>query len=385
MKSVYLDHNATSPLRAEARAALLHALDRVQGNPSSVHTSGRSARMLLDEARERVAGALGVQEEEILFTSGGTEADNLALMGGMGGLGPGASLVTSPVEHAAVLTAAKELQHRGCEVQYARVDRAARLDTEHLLDVLTGGGMLALMAANSEVGTVYDLSAVNEGMQERFADRKPLFFTDAVQALGRIPIDLVGWGVDLAAFSAHKIGGPMGIGVLYRRAGTALEPRLFGGGQEGGLRAGTENVAGIYSASIAIELAVQEQGNFAERSLELTCQLWQQLVENVVDIRINGPQVHEPDRLPNTLNVRLNGVEGQVLVTKLDLLGLQASAGSACASGSVEPSPVLRAMGFNDADARSGLRLSLGRDTNEKDINTAVEILSKTTRAARNS
>ncbi|HPF12952.1 MAG TPA: cysteine desulfurase family protein [Planctomycetota bacterium] len=386
MKRVYLDHNATSPLRPEARSAWIDALDRVQGNPSSVHASGREARRLLDDARERVAGALGVLEDEVLFTSGGTEADNLAILGGLASLGPKARLVTTSVEHAAVLTPARELERQGVAVERIAVDPMGRLDLDAFQAAVGAHSLAAAMAANSEVGTLTDLEALVGALRAKFrpSDRV-LVFTDAVQALGRVPVDLRAWNVDLAAFSAHKVGGPTGVGVLFRKQGTALEPRLMGGGQEGGLRAGTENVPGIVAASIAIELAVREQAEFALRTAELVGKLFLLLREEVPGVVLNGLPLDSTDRLPNTLNVRLPNQEGQVLVTKLDLLGLQASAGSACASGSLEPSPVLKAMGQSDQEARSGLRLSLGRESCEQDIHTAVDILSKTVGHRRNS
>ncbi|MEZ5975047.1 MAG: cysteine desulfurase family protein [Planctomycetota bacterium] len=380
---VYLDHNATSPLRPEARAALIEALDRVQGNASSAHAAGREARTLLDEARERVAGALGILEDEILFTSGGTEADNLALLGGLASLPTNGKIITTSIEHPAVLVPTCELERRGRDCHRLAVDPQGRPDLEELLTVSGPADLLALSVANGEVGTTVDLA----GLESRWSagNRPGVLFTDAVQALGRIPVDLRAWGVHFAAFSAHKVGGPTGIGVLYRRQGTPLEPRLWGGGQEGGLRAGTENVPGIVAASVAIELAVKEQPEFASRTSALMAELYAALRAAGVDFELNGPEPGDPDRLPNTLNVRLPHVDGRVLVTRLDRLGLQASAGSACASGSIEPSPVLKALGQTDQEARAGLRLSSGRTTIHKDIHTAVDILSKTITSAPNS
>ena len=306
-------------------------------------------------------------------------------MAGVASLSPKASVVTTAVEHTAVLTAAKQLEHAGHPIHIAPVDSEARLDIAQAISLASEGGLVAAMAANSEVGTITDLEGLSGGLKERFGDGRPRLFTDAVQALGRIPVDLPAWGVDYASFSAHKIGGPCGIGFLFRKQGTPLEPLLWGGGQEGGLRAGTENVAGIVAASVAVEFAVLEQAEYAGRTSKLLMRLWQQLVDNIPGIVLNGPELQAHDRLPNTLNVRLPSTEGPVLVTKLDLLGLQASAGSACASGSLEPSTVLQAMGQTDQEARSGLRLSLGRTSTEKDINTAVDILSKSVGRERNS
>jgi cysteine desulfurase len=384
LKPLYLDHNATTPLRPEARDAWLDAVDRLQGNPSSVHAAGREARAMVDEARERLAGALEVLEDEILFTSGGTESDNLAILGGMASLSPGARLITTSVEHPAVLEAVRPLEAAGTVVERVGVQASGHVDLEQLVETCRPGDMLATMAANNEIGTITDLKALSGRLEHTFGSQRPLFFTDAVQALGRIPVRLKDWGVNLAAFSAHKVGGPPGVGLLYRKQGTPLEPRQWGGGHEGGLRAGTENVPGIVSASIAIELAVKEQEAYAEHTRELLIHLWQQLVEKIPEVRCNGPQVQDPLRLPNTLNLQLPQTEGLVLITRLDLLGLQASAGSACASGSLEPSHVLKALGMSDQQARAGLRISLALTTTKSVINSAVEILSRICTSSHN-
>lgn len=360
MAAIYLDHNATSPLREEARDALLAALELGPLNASSAHAAGRAARALLDEARERVAAALGVAEEEVLFTSGGTEALNLAIAGSVG---PRAGVAASAVEHPAVLAA--------CE-RHAGALKSLPVDAEGGLlpvDAPLGVDLVAVQAANSETGTLQDLPALRERL-----GGLPLL-VDAVQALGKVPVDLEAWGADLAAFSAHKVGGPAGVGVLVRRGSHALRPLQVGGGQEDGLRAGTEGVAAIHAASIAIELAVREVAETGARLEELTALLWSELQEAVPGIECNGRRPGAPGRLPNTLNVALPGCDGRVLVTRLDLAGLQASAGSACSSGSLEPSPVLLAMGQDRERARRGLRLSCGRTTTHNDIHKAVEIL----------
>ncbi len=361
MDAIYLDHNATSPLREEAREALLTALELGPLNASSAHAAGRAARALLDEARERVAGAIGVAEEEVLFTSGGTEALNLAVAGSVG---PGGRVAASAVEHPAVLAA--------CE-RHAGALECLPVDAEGGLRPIEGpleADLVAIQAANSETGTVQDLPALSAALRGGC----PLL-VDAVQALGKVPVDLVAWGADLAAFSAHKVGGPAGVGVLVRRGGHRLSPLLVGGGQEDGLRAGTEGVAAIHAASVAIALAVEELEAAQARLAELTAMLWSRLQEAIPGIECNGRPPGAPGRLPNTLNVALPGCDGRVLVTRLDLAGLQASAGSACSSGSLEPSPVLLAMGQDRERARRGLRLSCGRTTSHSDIHNAVEIL----------
>lgn len=375
---VYLDHNATTPMRPRVREVLVELLDELGGNPSSVHAAGRRARAVLDEARARVAAALGVPEEGIVFTSGGTESINTALRGALRAAGPGLGLATVASEHSAVLETARALAAEGRPLEIAPVDHRGVADIERLLAAARTAGvrLVAVAAANNEVGALADLVALGEGLRAIGEPNRPLLFTDACQALGRIPLDLAGWGIDLAAFSAHKLGGPPGVGVLYRRPGVPCEPLLTGGGQEMGLRAGTENVPAIAAAALAIELAVAEREAFASRVAGLVRELWKGLAEAIDGIELLGPPLDAP-RLPNTLNVLLPKVDGRVLVTRLDLEGLEASAGSACSSGSLEPSHVLLAMGLDPERARAGLRLSLGRTSGREDVRNAVDILGR--------
>jgi cysteine desulfurase len=383
MPRVHLDHNATTALRPEVRAHWLERQDALAGNASSVHSAGRAARAVLDEARERTAAALGVHEEEIVFTSGGTESNNLALFGSLADP-RGAALVTSAIEHSTVLAAAEELERRGARVTRVGVDREGNPDLDALVRSATekGTALVSVMSANNEIGTVVDLARIAARLEE-CGRARPRLHTDAVQALGRIPVALRASGVDLATFSAHKVGGPLGVGVLYRRRGVALRPIFFGGGQENELRPGTENVPAISAASLAIELAVAEEPEFRARTLALSRTLWEGLRARVGDVELVGPPLDLASRLPNTLNVSARGIDGRMLVARLDLEGLEASAGSACASGSLEPSHVLLALGLPAERARSGLRLSLGRATSAQDIHSAVDILSRTLVAAR--
>jgi len=377
VRRVHLDHNATTPMRPEVRARLEEVLDGPAANPSSLHASGRLARLLVDEARERTAAALGVHEDEIVFTSGGTESNNLALLGG---LPPGTALVTSAVEHSSVLEPARHLERLGAPWRRVPVDASGSVDPAAVLERAREGspraGLVSLMAANNEVGTVQPLAEVGELLAA--LDERPLFHSDAVQALGRLEVPLRSWGVDLASFSAHKLGGPQGVGVLFRRAGVEVRPLLLGGGQEGGLRPGTEDVAAIVAASHAIELAVRDRAAFSSRAAELGRGLWEGLQAAFPEARLLGPPIDASARLPGTLSVLLPHVEGKVLVTRLDLEGLEVSAGSACASGSLEPSHVLIAMGLDEERARAGLRLSIGRETTWTDVAQAVEIVRRT-------
>ena len=380
MERIYLDHNATSPLREEAKSALLDALDRYGGNPSSIHQPGREARQALDEARERVAASLRVHEDEVIFTSGGTESNNLALRGALRSLGPSTTITTTAIEHSAVLSVARELATAEHPLEVLSVDDAGRIDLDKIHEEGSTPRLVSVMAVNNEVGTIADLARIRERVSP---SRERVLHTDAVQALGRIPVDLEAWGAQLATFSAHKVGGPVGMGVLVRRSGTPLVASSIGGEQEAGMRAGTENVPAIVAGAIAIELAVREQADFARRTRELSLLLWDRIREALPGVRLVGPPIDAHDRAPNTINVRVPDVDGHVLVTRLDLAGLSVSAGSACASGSLEPSHVLIAMGYDTEEARAGLRISLGRSTTTEDIHNAVDIMRKTLRRQR--
>lgn len=384
MRRVYLDHNATTPMRAEVRAHLLEKLDELEGNPSSVHHAGRRSRAALDEARERTAAALGVHEDEIFFTSGGTESVNLALLGAARAPGRPPGLLTSTAEHSCVLGVADELLARGMPVHRVGVDGRCRVDPEEILGVAAraGVGLVSIMAANNEVGTIQPLGAIGSGLDSHGRERA-ILHTDAVQALGRIPIRLAEWRADLASFSAHKIGGPLGVGVLFKRRGLHLAPQMHGGGQEAGLRPGSENVPAISAAAMAIELAVAEREVLGRKMRELSLCLWHEIADTLPGVELLGPAIDSDERLSNTIDLALDGLDGRMLVARLDLEGLEASAGSACASGSLEPSHVLLAMGRSVESARSGLRLSLGRETSREDIHTAVEILKRVVKALR--
>jgi len=376
MNRIYLDHNATAPLRPAARRAFDEALDLGLGNASSVHESGRAARGLIDSARERIAAALEVHEEELTFTSGGTEALNLAITGALRAAPAKSSLVSCKTEHAAVLGACKQAAEEGAHLTLLKVDGAGRLDLGQEQAALTEARLVAVASANGETGTLQDLVALRAAMGD---DHKSgLLCVDGVQSLGREPLNRLRECADLAVFSAHKVGGPQGVGVLWMKRGVSLQPVAHGGGQEGGLRPGTENVAAIHGAGVAIELAAQEQPDVAPHLRALTALLWQRLNAEIPEARLNGPPVDDPGRLPNTLNVSLPGIESRILVAQLDLLGLAVSAGSACASGSLEPSHVLLSMGLEEEQARAGVRISLGPTTTEKDIHGAVDILRKT-------
>ena len=374
---VNLDHNATTPLRPECLRRWNELAERDLGNPSSVHASGRAARAVLDDAREQCAAALGVKEDELVYTGGGTEALQLALHGAAWAH-PGKGVVVSAVEHAAVLGAAKRLEAQGVRVARVGVDRCGRVAPAAVVEAARAvdAGVVAVQLANNELGTIQPVAAIREAL--RTAGLHPLVLTDAVQAVGRIPLELRVSGADLAVLSAHKFGGPTGVGLLWVRSGCKLVPLGDGEGQEHGLRSGTEAVPAIAASSLALEMAIAEQPATGAQMATNCRLLWSQLENAVPGLRLNGPPMDAPDRLPNTLNLSLDGVDGRTLVARLDLEGLEASAGSACASGSLEPSHVLVACGHAPDAARAALRLSLGRGTSHEHVHMAVDILRRT-------
>ncbi len=374
MKRVHLDYNATTPLRPEAREALLGAVDGGLGNASSVHGAGRRGRAAVDEARERVAAALEVPEDSVVFTSGGTESNNLALFGALRAGPADMCLVTSTIEHAAVLGPALHLQSTAHPVRWIGVDSRGSLDLDALgAAVADRPALVSVMGANNEIGSTTNLQEVRALIGDN-----GVFHSDAVQLLGKKHLDLMGSGVDLASLSAHKVGGPIGVGILFRRPGAPIAPTTFGGSQEAELRPGTENVPAIVAAAVAIELAVLETEAFQRETSRLTGLLWEGLRSRVPGMSLNGPPIEDPTRLPNTVNVSVPKGDARTLVARLDLAGVEVSAGSACASGSIEPSHVLSALALDPERARSGLRFSLGRDSREEDIHTCVERLGTT-------
>jgi cysteine desulfurase len=371
---VYLDHNSTTPLRPEVRERWAEVAHAELGNPSSLHLSGRRARALVDDARAEVAAALGVHEDEIVFTSGATEANNLALFGVLEAAGRERGLVTLATEHSSVLAPARVLARRGRPVVTVPVDGEGLPDPEAVAAAAADPALalVSVSLANNETGAMPDVPEVARALA-RIPGPPRRLHCDAVQALGRVPLALAEWGVGLASFSAHKVGGPGGVGVLWRARGVALTPRIHGGEQELELRAGTENVAGICAAALAMRLAVEEQAAYAERTARLARELWTELARALPRLRLLGP-ASAARRLPNTLCVLVPDTDGKVLVTRLDLAGLEVSAGSACASGSLEPSHVLLAMGLTRDEARAGVRISLGRNTTSADCKRALAV-----------
>lgn len=366
---VYLDHNATTPLHPRAREAMLPFLGGEFGNPSSIHGPGRAARAAVDEARERLAGALRVRPHELIFTSGGTEANNLAVIGlARQFASKGRHLITSPTEHHAVLHAFEALQKReGFELTLLPVDTQGRVDADDLRRAIRTDTILAsVMSANNETGVLQDVRALAAVCRERGV----LFHSDVVQSFGKEPVHPNELGLDAAAVAAHKCGGPKGVGALFLRAGLPLRNILHGGAHENQRRPGTENVAAIAGFGAAVRELEPTPG--ALRPLRE--QLWQGIRGVCPDAVRNTP---EQDALDNTLNVSFPGADGETLLIALDLEGVCASSGSACMVGSVEPSHVLLAMGAPPELARATIRFSLGKETSAQDMEFAVRAFAK--------
>ncbi|GAC1366194.1 MAG: cysteine desulfurase NifS [Actinomycetota bacterium] len=370
----YLDYAATTPVLDEVVEAMLPYLRGIFGNPSSVYAAGRAAKTGLEDARERVAGAIGATPGEVIFTAGGTEADNLAVKGGAfrarAMRANGTHVVTAAIEHHAVLHSAEWLEKQGFRVTILGVDADGVVDLEALAAALGPDTVLvSIMLANNEVGTIQPIAEAARIIREH---SRALFHTDAVQALGKVALDVDALGVDLASFAAHKVGGPKGTGALYVRRKTPLEAVLHGGGQERDLRSGTPNIAGIVGMGVAAETAAREVGPEAARLSALRDRLQAGLLEAIRGVTVNGAGA---PRVPGTVNVCIEGVEGESLLLMLDAQGIAASSGSACTSGSLEPSHVLMAMGVRPELAHGSLRLSLGRATTQQDVDAVLAAL----------
>ena len=367
---VYLDHAATTPLRPEVLDAMTPLLGGVFGNPSSPHAYGRIAREALDDAHERLARSIGGDAREIVFTSGGTEANNLALKGAAwAGKSRGHRIVTTPVEHHAVGHALSYLEHFGFEVAQVPVDRYGRVAAEDIEAAITDRTTLvSVMLANNEVGTLQPVAEVAAVVR---AHRGILLHVDAVQAAPWVDLDVSSMGADLVALSAHKAEGPKGTGALWIRRGTHLLAQEHGGTQERHRRAGTENVAGAVGMARAFELAVADRDGAVQRVRAQRDRLLEALIE-VDGVEATG---HPADRLPHIASVIVRGLDGASATLALDLEGIAVSNGSACTSGSTDPSHVLTAMGYPADEARGAIRLSLGRTTTDADIDEAVRVV----------
>ncbi len=368
-KVIYLDNNATTAIAPEVYQEMIPYLTELYGNPSSIHNFGSQISKKIEEARSKVADLLGAEPEEIIFTSCGTESDNTAIMSCLSVNPDKKHIITTKVEHPAVLNFCKWLSHKGYRVTFLPVDGYGRLDMEAFYKSLDDDtAVVSIMYANNETGTIFPIEEIGEVLK----DRRIPFHTDAVQAVGKIPINLKKLPVDMLSLSGHKLHAPKGIGALYLRKGTKFSPYLIGGHQEGGRRAGTENVASIIALGKACEMALKEVNREIANISYLRDKLEKHLLKTCPDSRVNGdPQ----NRLPNTTNISFEYVEGEAILLKLDEHGIYASSGSACSSGSSEPSHVLRAMGVPITAIRGSVRLSLSRYNKEDEIDTVNRIM----------
>ena len=367
---IYLDYAATTPVSEDVMRAMAPYFRETFGNPSSIHGTGREAHRAVDAARKQVADAIGATPREIFFTSGGSESDNWALCGAaFAQRGRGNHIITTAIEHHAVLNTCRWLEKQGFRVTYLPVDACGRVDPDQAEKAMDDETVLiSVMTANNEIGTLEPIREIGE-----IARRKGvLFHTDAVQAVGAVPVNVQETGVDLLSLSAHKFYGPKGVGALYIREGVRIDSLIHGGEQEGGLRAGTENLSGIIGLGEAIRLAVERMPENARKTAALRDRLIRGIMERLDGVRLNG---HPTERLPNNCSLSFRDIEGEALLLRLDLAGIAASSGSACASGSLEPSHVLTAIGLSPETARGSLRMTLGAGTTEKEIDEVIRVL----------
>jgi cysteine desulfurase len=370
LNRIYLDNAATTALAPEVLKAMLPYLGAHYGNASSIYETGRDARQAVDAARRQVAELINAKPGEIFFTSGGTESDNWALKGtAFANKNKGNHIITSAIEHHAVLETAHWLEGQGFELTYLPVGADGIIDPNQVARAITDRTILiSVMAANNEIGTLQPVSAIGAIAK---AHQIP-FHTDGVQAAGAVPIDVNAWQADLLSLSGHKFHGPKGIGVLYIRTGTRVERLIHGGAQERGRRAGTEHVAGIVGLGAAASLAGERLAAGAGRITALRNRLIDGIMTTIPDVRLNGDRER---RLPNNANMSFKYIEGEALLLHLDLNGIAASSGSACASGSLEPSHVLLAIGLDAEDAHSSIRFTLSEATTQEEIDTVLGVL----------
>jgi len=370
MRKVYLDNNATTPIHPEVKDVMTNFLSEKFGNPSSIHWAGREAKKALEDAREKVAEIINAEPSEIVFTGSGTEANNMAIKGiAFQNLEKKGHIITSSVEHPSVLNTCKYLEKKGFEVTYLPVDSYGMIDPEDLKKSIKKNTILvSIMMANNEIGNIYPVKELASIAKENNIP----FHCDAVQSLGKIEVDVKKLGVDLLSISAHKIYAPKGVGALYIRKGLKIEPLITGGHQEKNRRGGTENMIGIVGFGKACEIAKKEMNEVAERVRRLRDKLEKGIMEKIPDVKLNG---HPEKRVPTTLNVSFLYVEGESILLNLDMEGIAASSGSACTSGTLDPSHVLTAMGISHEVAHGSIRFSLGRDTTEEDIDYVLEVL----------
>ena len=381
---IYLDHAATTPVDPRVLEAMLPYFSEKFGNPSGIYGISQEARKAVDDARETVAQVLGCRPNEVILTSGGTESDNTALRGAaFAQRQSGNHIVTSSIEHHAILNTCHVLEQSGFEVTYLPVDRYGLVKVEDVVAAMNPRTILvSIMYANNEIGTIEPMPEISKAVHQRAKQmgREIVIHTDAVQAAGSLDINVDRLGVDLLSLSSHKFYGPKGAGVLYVRRNTPFEPQLMGGGQERDRRSGTENVPGIVGIGVALRLAEESRESYGRHCAALRDHLIKGIADSIPNARLNG---HPTQRLPNNVNFSLEGVEGESILVSLDFAGIAASSGSACTTGSVEPSHVLLATGLKPEIAQSSLRLTLGKDNTQEEIDQVLSILPSIVRKLR--
>ena len=375
-KIIYFDHGATTQMRPEVLDAMLPYMQSSYGNPSSIYTLAQEARKAVDESRESVARILGARVSEIMFTSGGTESDNAAIKGAalaMRNLGN--HIITTQIEHHAVLHTCQQMEQFGFDVTYLPVDKDGGVSASDVLNAIRDETILvSVMMANNEIGTIQPLKDIAKAVKDLAKERNKtvLLHTDAVQAVGALEVNVMNLGVDMLSLSAHKFYGPRGVGALYLKRGTPFEPLMMGGGQERQNRSGTENVAGIVGLAKALTLSEKEREELQAGLLSKRDRIISSLQEKVENVTING---HIVNRLANNISVSFHGVEGEPVLLGLDFAGICASSGSACSSASLEPSHVLTAIGHSAELAQGTLRITLGRDNTDADVDYLLDVL----------
>lgn len=370
MREIYLDHAATTKLKKEVLDSMLPFLTEQYGNPSTIYTLGREAKKAMDIAREQVAKALNAKPNEIFFTGSGTESDNWAIKGiAYANKEKGKHIITSNIEHHAIIHTCKFLQKEGFDITYVPVDNEGIINLEELKKAIRPDTILiSVMLANNEIGTIQPIKEISKIAKEH----RIYLHTDAVQAVGSIPVDVEDLGVDLLSLSGHKIYGPKGIGILYIKSGTKISPFIHGGGQERGKRAGTENVANIVGIGKAIELATKDIPEYSAHLQQLRDMTIEGILKQIPHTRLNG---HSEKRLPGNVNISFEYIEGESILLMLDSKGISASSGSACTSGSLDPSHVLLAIGLPHEIAHGSLRLTFGEENTKEDVKYLLETL----------
>lgn len=373
---IYMDHAATTPMDSVVLSAMLPYFSDIFANPSSIYALAQESRKVVDDSRQKIASLLGARRSEIMFTSGGTESDNAALRGVASALqSTGKHIITSQIEHHAVLHTCYQLEQLGYEISYLPVDQNGIINPTSVINAIREDTILvSIMMANNEIGTIQPIEQICCLVKDEAKRRGTniIFHTDAVQAVGFLDFNVKKLGVDLLSLSAHKFYGPKGVGALYIRRGTPFETQLSGGGQERGRRSGTENVAAIVGMAKALEISIENREQTNLHCIKLRDKLIKDVMSNIKGVNLNGDDTL---RLPNNVNFSFSGVEGEPLLLGLDFAGICVSSGSACSSGSLEPSHVLTSLGLTDEQAQGSLRITLGRENTVEEVEKIVEVL----------